>query len=57
MEAIVKIKNIYGTDKVYPVNGVAMNLAEMAGNKTLTPESISIAKRLGFVFIVEGATI
>jgi hypothetical protein len=48
--AIVHIKHNYNVERVYPVNKVAHLLAELAGAKTLTPDTRRIAKQLGYRF-------
>ena len=53
MEAIVQIKNVFGNKTVYPVNEAAKTLAAIAGTKTLTTETIELAKQLGFTFTVQ----
>ena len=45
---IVKIKNNYGVDHVYPVCPKAQDFAEIAGTKTLTPYVLKLIKSLGF---------
>lgn len=50
---LVRIKNVYGTDTIYPANGQAALIAELAGTRTLTTQAIEIAKELGFTFEVE----
>ena len=44
----VEFKNVYGTWKIYPVNDVAKIIAEIAGTKTLTEDTLKNAERLGF---------
>ena len=53
MEALVNIKNVYGTETVYPANHTAELLARLAGTKTLTESTISLAKQLGYTFSVK----
>jgi|TARA_R100001530_G_scaffold136325_1_gene116457 hypothetical protein len=48
--AIVEIKHNYNTVRAYPVNRVAHLLAQLAGAKTLTPDTRRIAKQLGYRF-------
>lgn len=52
MKAQIEIKNIYGNETVYPVNDTAKLLCEMAGTKTFTPKTISVARKLGYEFEV-----
>lgn len=53
MLLLVKVKNNYGTEHIYPVSEEAKLLAQLAGSKTLTRSTIEIAKKLGFKFSVE----
>ena len=53
MEITVKIKSVYGTDKVYPVCDRAKMFASIAGTTTLTEYTISNIKALGFMIIVQ----
>lgn len=48
MNITVKIKNVYGVEKVYPVCDKAILFARIAGTKTLTPEAIALIKSLGY---------
>jgi len=48
----VEIKNVYGEDKVYPFNDTAKLFCELQGTKTLTPKTVSVALRLGYVISV-----
>jgi len=53
MELIVKIKSVYGIDKIYPVNDAAKIIAEIAGTTTLTEQAIKLAKQLGYSITVQ----
>ena len=53
MELMVQIKNVYGTEKIYPVCTQAKNLADLLGTVTITREAIHKAKKLGFTFTVK----
>jgi len=44
----VTIKTVYGVETVYPVCNDAHTFARIAGTKTLTLETISNVKRLGY---------
>jgi len=57
MLLLVKVKNNYGTEHIYPVSEEAKLLAQLAGSKTLTRSTIEIAKKLGFKFSVERAEV
>ena len=50
MIALVKIKNVYGNELIYPVNSTAKLLARLANTKTLTREAIRISQELGIRF-------
>lgn len=44
----VKIKNVYGNEKIYPVCKKAEIFASLVGQTTLTPRDISYIKMLGY---------
>ncbi len=48
MSIQVKIKNVYGTEKIYPVCEQAKLFAQLAGQKTLTTREINLIKQLGY---------
>ena len=50
---VIKIKNVYGENKAYPVCEHAKILAEIAGTRTLTPENLKRIEKLGLEIIVE----
>ena len=50
MEVKVEIKNVYGSEKIYPACEKSKLLAAMVGAKTLTQNVVYYAKKLGFVF-------
>ena len=47
-EIRVVVKNVYGTDKVYPYCMKARNFAEIAGTKTLTRDTLRLVQLLGY---------
>lgn len=53
MQIIVKIKNVYGIEKIYPVCETANRLAALSVNKTLTREAIKLIKELGYTIKIE----
>jgi hypothetical protein len=53
MQIIVKVKNVYGNELIYPVCEHAKMCAELTGTKTLSQRNIDTLKRLGFEFVVE----
>ena len=52
----VSIRNVYGEDKVYPLDSQATKLAMLAGTKTLTLGTLEIARAMGFEVTVESVT-
>jgi hypothetical protein len=58
MKAItVKIRSVYGEDKVYPVSEEAKLFANIAGTKTLTDYTIAKIKQLGYTINIEQQTL
>ena len=53
MELFVEVKNVYGTEKIYPACEKSKILAAMTDSKTLTNKVITNAKKLGFTFKVK----
>ena len=49
----VKIKQNYGSDLIYPVNETGRLFADLTKTKTLTRETMSIIKALGYTVEVE----
>ena len=47
-QILVRVKNVYGNDLVYPACGKAEHFASIAGTKTLSPYSIEKIKALGY---------
>ena len=50
MECIIKIREAWNQDRVYPVCETSQIIASLSGNSTLTPETIALAKQLGYTF-------
>ncbi len=48
MKIKVKIKNVYGVDRIYPVCDKAKAFAGFSGNKTLSLTDIKRIKMLGY---------
>jgi histone H3/H4 len=48
----VAIKNVYGTEYVYPVCATAVKLAQLTGRKTFTRHDINTIKALGYAIKV-----
>jgi hypothetical protein len=44
----VTLKDVYGTVKAYPANVQAEKLAALVGTKTLTVQTLRLAKDMGF---------
>lgn len=43
----VEAKSVYGNTLIYPVNAAAKTLAEIAGTKTLSKQTLKLAASLG----------
>ena len=48
----VTFKNVYGNEIVYPVSESAKLFARIAGTKTLTSETLTLIKLLGYTIEV-----
>ena len=48
MKLIIKVKNVYGVPRVYPVCAKSQGFARIAGLKTLSPEVIEEIKKMGY---------
>ena len=57
MNLIVKIKNVYGVDRIYPVCDKAQLFARISGNKTLLPVDIELIKKLGYNLTTESEAV
>ena len=57
MELTVKIKNVYGIPRVYPVCNNAQLFARISGNKTLLPVDIELIKKLGYNLTTESEAV
>jgi G:T-mismatch repair DNA endonuclease (very short patch repair protein) len=44
----VKIKNVYGCERIYPVNQKAVWLTSLTRKKTLDRDEIELIKKLGY---------
>jgi hypothetical protein len=49
----VQIRSVYGKDINYPACPAAVTLAEIAGTKTLTDETLRLIRKLGYGIEVE----
>ena len=57
MQILVKIKNVYGNEMVYPVCDTALTLASLTGKKTFSTQDIALIKTLGYQVNVEQKTL
>jgi|TARA_R110002012_G_scaffold267749_1_gene451685 hypothetical protein len=48
MELQVEIKNVYGVERIYPINETALNFSHLIRKKTLEQNDINLIKKLGF---------
>lgn len=53
MEITVRITSNYGARAVYPVCPTAQTFADIAGTKTLKPETLAKIKSLGYTVNVQ----
>ena len=53
MQALVEVKTVYGVERIYPVNVVAKQLAELTGQTTLSRKHLATIKSLGFEIVVK----
>lgn len=51
LQVVIKIKNVYGNDLIYPICQNAQRFASLAGTKTLSPRNISDIRALGFTVV------
>ncbi len=54
MTIIVRVKDVYGVKRVYPVCDKAKLLVELTGQKTFCRASLDKVKKLGYILEVEG---
>ena len=57
MNLTVKIKNVYGVERVYPVCDKAQLFARISGKKTLLPVDIELIKKLGYNLTTESEAV
>ena len=50
---IVRSKNVYGTDRIYPVNDAADAFTKLTGTVTLSLDHIELIKSLGYTVEIE----
>lgn len=49
----VTVRNVYGTETVYPACEQSQLLCELTGRRTLTPADIRTLRKLGFTFAIQ----
>lgn len=52
-EIMVRIKNVYGVEKVYPVCEKAKLFSDIAGTTTLRPSDLKAIQELGYRVVIE----
>ena len=52
-EIFVEVKTVYGNKTIYPLCTTSNRLAALAGHRTLTSESISLIRALGYSIVVK----
>ncbi len=48
MKIQIKVKSVYGVERIYPVNDTAVKFGRLVGTKTFTKEQLKIIKDLGY---------
>lgn len=54
--AVVRVTKNYGNEAIYPGNEASKTFARIAGTKTLTRDTITLIKKLGYRIDVEAST-
>ena len=54
---IVKVREVYGVQRIYPISDSAQLFADIAGKKTLDSADIHRIKQLGFEVQAEAPTL
>ena len=57
MELLVEIKNVYGNERIYPLNETAVYFSQLAKTQTLSKSDICKIKSLGFTIKVQQKTL
>jgi hypothetical protein len=52
MEAIFKMKHIYGIERIYPVNYTAATFMQLTGRMTATANDLKLIEDLGYKVII-----
>ena len=50
---VIRVENVWGQYKIYPVCERSKLIAELAGTKTLTNATLCLAERLGFEILAD----
>jgi hypothetical protein len=53
MELKVSIRNVYGTDRIYPADAMTRNVAKRLGVKTFNHDQIEMLKELGHTVVAD----
>ena len=56
-QVIVKVREVYGVERIYPVSNSAELFAQIAGKKTFDSADIRRIKQLGFEVQAEAPTL
>lgn len=48
MKLIIRIKNVFGTDRIYPANETAEKFLRLLGGKTFSESQIKHIRELGY---------
>ena len=56
-EVIVKVKNVYGNELVYPANDRARMFLNLTGKKTFSKAELKILQKVGYVVKFEAQTL
>ena len=49
----ILVKDQYGATVMYPHNANAQHFADIAGTKTITPQTLALIRKLGFTVVGE----
>jgi len=49
----VKVKNVYGAARIYPVDETGKGFAKLLGQKVFTIQNVNDLKAMGFTFDIE----
>ena len=57
MQITVKVKNVYGVDRIYPVCEKAKLFLQLTGCRTFSKFDIETIRRIGYEIVTETPTI